>query len=142
MKVRDIMTGTIKTVGYDTTVHEAAVKMKSFDIGSLPVIQNGRIVGMITDRDIVVRVVAAKMDPQTTRVGTVMSSHSVSCSDDTDIEEAARIMGEHQVHRLLVIDDNSRIAGILSIGDIARKVDDEHLLHEVLAQVCEPEIMP
>ncbi len=138
MKVREIMSSPVEMIAPDVMVTEAAEKMKSRDVGVLPVEKDGDIVGIITDRDIVVRVIADGLDPQRTPVSKAMTSGAVCCSEDTDMEEAARIMEEKQIHRLVVIGDDNTISGVLSIGDIAIKMKDEHILHEVLEKICEP----
>lgn len=140
MKVNEIMTSPVEVISSDATITNAAEKMKSFDIGVLPVMKEDEIMGIITDRDIAIRVIAEKLDPQKTQVQKVMSTDIWTCSEDTDIEEAARIMEEKQVHRLLVLGEDGSLTGILSVGDIATKTKDEqdHLLHEVLEKVCIP----
>jgi CBS domain-containing protein len=101
---------------------------------------DGDIVGMITDRDIVVRAIADKLDPQRTPVSKAMTFDAVCCSEDAEMEEAVRIMEDKKIHRLVVLDDSDSVSGILSIGDIAQKMKDEHLLCEVLEKVCEPSV--
>jgi CBS domain-containing protein len=137
MKVRDIMSSPVEMIAPDAMITEAAEKMKSSDVGVLPVEKDGDIVGMITDRDIVVRAIADKLDPQKTPVSKAMTFDPICCSEDTEMEEAARMMEVKKIHRLLVLDDDT-VSGILSIGDIAIKMRDEHLLYEVLEKVCEP----
>jgi CBS domain-containing protein len=138
MKVREIMSSTVETIAPDAMITEAAEKMRLRDVGVLPVEKEGDIVGIITDRDIVVRVIADELDPKRTLVSKAMTFDAVCCSEDIDVEEAARIMEEKQIHRLVVLGDDNTISGILSIGDIAIKMKDEHLLHEVLEKICEP----
>jgi len=138
MKVREIMSSPVETIGPEAMITEAAEKMKSCDVGILPVMKEDEILGTITDRDIVVRVIAKNLDPENTPVRRAMTAKPMSCSEDTDMEEAARMMEEKKVHRLLVLGSDGTVAGILSIGDIARKMNDEHLLHEVLERICEP----
>jgi CBS domain-containing protein len=140
MKVRDIMSSPVEMITPDAMITEAAEKMKSCDVGVLPVEKDGDIVGIITDRDIVVRAVANGLDPKRTQVSKVMTFDAVCCSEDTEMEEAVRIMEEKKIHRLLVLDDDDVISGILSIGDIAQKMKDERLLYEVLEKICEPSV--
>lgn len=140
MKVRDIMSSPVEMIAPDAMITEAADKMKSYDVGVLPVEKDGDIVGIITDRDIVVRAVADGLDPKRTPVSKAMTFDAMCCSEDTEMEEAARIMEEKKIHRLLVLDENDTVSGILSIGDIAIKMRDEHLLYEVLEIVCEPSV--
>jgi CBS domain-containing protein len=138
MKVREIMSSPVEMIAPDAMITEAAKKMKSSDVGALPVEKDGDIVGMITDRDIVVRAIADKLDPQNTPVSKAMTFDPICCSEDTEMEEAARMMEVKKIHRLLVLDDDDAVSGILSIGDIAMKMGDEHLLYEVLEKICEP----
>jgi CBS domain-containing protein len=138
MKVREIMSSPVETVAPDAMITEAADKMKIRGVGVLPVEKDGDIVGIITDRDIVVRVIADELNPQRTPVSKAMTFDAMCCSENTDMEEAARIMEEKQIHRLLVLGYDNNISGILSIGDIAIKVKDERILHEVLERICEP----
>ena len=138
MKVKEIMNSPVEIISPDATITQAAEMMKSFNIGVLPVEQGDNIVGTITDRDIAVRIVAQKLDPKSTAVKKAMSPHPVFCSEDTDIEEAAKMMEDKQIHRLVVLDSNNEVAGVLSTGDIARKMKDEHILHELMERICEP----
>jgi CBS domain-containing protein len=138
MKVKEIMNSPVETIGSETTITKAAEIMKSSDVGVLPVIKEDEIVGIITDRDIVVRAIAEKLNPQNTPVKKVMTADVVCCFEDTDMEEAARMLEDKKVHRLLVLGDNNTISGILSIADITRKMKDEHLLYEILERICEP----
>jgi CBS domain-containing protein len=112
--------------------------MKSFDIGVLPVKQKKKIVGMITDRDIVTRVIAKKMDPQSTKVNEAMSREVAFCSEEDEVEMAAKMMEEKQIHRLLVLGSDHNMAGMLSVADLACKARDEHLTYEVMERICEP----
>ena len=137
MKVKEIMTHPLKNISYNATILEAAQKMDSSDVGVLPVEKRGKIVGVITDRDIVLRVIAQKLDPQNTTVDNAMTSYIISCNENDDIEQAAKLMEENHVHRLLV-HDNNKAVGILSIGDLARKIEDDHIVHEVIREISEP----
>ena len=137
MKVKEIMTHPLKIISYNATISQAAQKMETLDVGVLPVEKKEKIVGMITDRDIVLRVIAQNLDPQKTTVDNAMTSYIISCGENDDIEKAARLMEENHVHRLLVI-DNDKAVGIFSIGDLARKIEDDHIIHEVLREISEP----
>jgi CBS domain-containing protein len=118
MKVSDVMTTGVIMVGPDASLAEAAQLMKDGNIGPLPVCENGQVFGMVTDRDITVRAVAEGLDPNVTRVRDVMTPDLVCCFETDDLEEAARLMQETQRHRLLVIDDDRRLVGIVSIADL------------------------
>ncbi len=139
MKLSHIMTGGIETIPPQATLAEAAKKMASQDIGSLPVCAERRhVVGIITDRDITVRAVARGMDPNRTRVEDVMTRDVLSCSSDADVEDACQLMEQRQVRRLLVTDGNDMPVGIVSLGDIALCLRESQS-GEVLRKVSEPD---
>ena len=117
--VRDVMTSNPRTIGRSTTVAEAAQLMKSEDVGSVPITDGDRLVGVVTDRDIVVRAVAEGRDVQSTTVGDIASSDLVTIDPEQSIEEAVRLMGEHQVRRLPVVEEDGRLVGVLAQADIA-----------------------
>jgi CBS domain-containing protein len=120
MKVSEIMSRSVDLSAPTMTVREVAQRMKANDIGALPVGENDRLVGMITDRDIAVRVVAEGKDPTSCTVREAMSEGIYYCSEDSSVEDAARIMAEHQVHRLPVVNQDKRMVGIVATADIAR----------------------
>ncbi|MGE5599936.1 MAG: CBS domain-containing protein [Pseudomonadota bacterium] len=124
MKVSEVMTKDIETVRPDQQARDAARFMLQADAGSIPVTDGERLVGMITDRDIAVRGVALGYGPETL-VSELMTSGVVSAHADEPVEEAARKMGEAQVRRLPVIDDQERLVGIVSLGDLARETDED-----------------
>lgn len=138
MRVKDVMTSPVESINPDGTVTQAAQRMKASDVGILPVVRGDQIVGTITDRDIVLRAIAQKLDPQATRAEQIMSRDAVCCFEDDDLQAAARTMEDRQVHRLLVLGRDNTLTGILSIADIACKTRDEHLTYEVVERVCEP----
>ena len=116
--VRDAMTQDPRSIGQSATVVEAAKLMREQDIGSLPITDDENLVGMITDRDITMRVVAEAADPKQTSVGDVLSRDLISVEADNDLEEALRLMARHQVRRLPVVEDG-RLVGIVAQADIA-----------------------
>ena len=124
MKVSEVMTKDIETVRPDQQARDAARFMLHADAGSIPVTDGERLIGIITDRDIAVRGVALGYGPETL-VSELMTSGVVSAHADEPIEEAARKMGEAQVRRLPVIDDQERLVGIVSLGDLARETDED-----------------
>lgn len=138
MKVRDIMSHHVQLVSSSAMVNEAAEKMGAFNIGALPIIEDNKIAGMLTDRDIAIRVVAAGLNPKMTVIKNVYTPGIITCYEDDYIEIAARIMEDNQVRRLLVLGDDSNTAGILSIGDLALKTNRGHLTYKILEKVCEP----
>ena len=128
MKVSQVMTRDVKTVRPDQTAEEAAKFMLSEDAGSMPVSDGDRLVGMITDRDIAVRGVARGYGPDTP-VRELMTDEIICARIDDDVEEIATRMSKAQVRRLPVIDENERICGIVSLGDLSRETDDETAHH-------------
>jgi CBS domain-containing protein len=138
MKVHDVMTPEVVMVGPEASLAEAAQLMKQEDIGPLPVCENERVFGMLTDRDIAVRAVAEGRDPRVTRVRDVMTPDLVCCFESDDVEEAARLMQETQLRRLLVIDDDRRLVGIVSLADIVQQSGDDSLGGETLERVTDP----
>ena len=124
MKVSEVMTTGVETVRPDQQDRDAARFMLQADTGSIPVTEGDRLIGMITDRDIAVRGVALGYGPETP-VSELMTSGVVSAHADDPIEEAARKMGEAQVRRLPVIDDDARLVGVVSLGDLARETDED-----------------
>jgi CBS domain-containing protein len=123
MKVSRAMTKDVKIASPSQTIRDAAQAMAEIDAGSLPVGENDRLVGMITDRDIAVRAVAAGLGPDTP-VREVMSAEVKYCFDDEDLEDVAENMGDIKVRRLPVLNREKRMVGIVSLGDIARRDDD------------------
>lgn len=107
--------------------------MREFDIGALPVGENDRLIGMVTDRDIAVRAVANGRDPSKLTAREVMSTGNVYCRDDEDLEDAVRIMEQKQIRRLPVIDDKKRMVGMLSLGDISHSASRQLTGEEVAA---------
>jgi FOG: CBS domain len=138
MKVNEIITHDPEVIRPETALIEAAQKMKSMDIGMLPVCDGDRLVGVITDRDIAVRGVAQGYDPKTARVQEVMTPEVIYCFDDEDVKEAAKKMEEKQVRRVPVLNREKRLVGIVSLGDLAVRTGKEKLAGEVLERVSEP----
>jgi len=128
----------VEVIHPDATLAEAAEKMKSLDVGPLPVCDGDRLQGMVTDRDITVRATAQGRDPNTTRVRDVMTAEVFYCFDDQSIEEAAEIMERAQIRRLVVLNRDKRLAGIVSLGDLAVDTGEEELTGEVLEGVSQP----
>ena len=118
MKIRELMTAEVEVIKPGDTLHTAARMMADLDTGVLPVGENDRLVGMITDRDITVRAVAQGMDPEKTAVREAMSPEIRYCFEDEDTEEVAHKMGHWRVRRLPVLDRNKRLVGIISLGDL------------------------
>jgi CBS domain-containing protein len=136
MKVSEVMTREVQTIRPDQPVREAASFMLSADAGSIPVTDGDRLLGMITDRDIAVRGVAKGRGPDTP-VRELMSNDVVCVRHDEECTDAANKMSEAQVRRLPVIDEQDRLCGIVSLGDLARETDSESA-HEALEGVSQP----
>jgi CBS domain-containing protein len=138
MQLKDVMTREIQHVPPSASIREAAEMMRSLDVGALPVCENNKLVGMITDRDIAIRAVAAGKDPNSTRVQEAMSGQAFYCLETEDVAKAVQLMEQQQIRRLPVFDQQQRLCGIVSLGDIAVRVHDQRLSGEVLGRVSEP----
>jgi len=138
MQVKDVMTRGAQCIGPDATLQEAARKMKDLDVGPLPICDNDHLVGMLTDRDITVRAVAEGRDPRTAKVRDAMSEGVCYCFEDDDVSAAAQVVREKQVRRLVVLTSDKRLAGIVSLGDLAVETGDEHLAGKTLEHVSQP----
>jgi CBS domain-containing protein len=122
---RDIMTGGAECIGENETLAEAARKMRDLDVGALPICgEDQRLKGMITDRDIVVKVVAQGGDPSSTRAGDLAEGKPVTVGADDPVEEILRTMSQYKVRRLPVI-DGQQLIGVVSQGDVARNLPEE-----------------
>ena len=119
MKVGDVMHSPAQWVSGDTPVSEVAARMARDDIGALPVGRDDRLIGMITDRDLALRVVALKRDPATTRADEVMTPDVIWCSTAEDVEDAVHLMDQRKIRRLPVLNDKHRLVGMLTLGDVA-----------------------
>ena len=123
MKIRDLMTTEIETVTADQTAKEAAAFMLRADTGSIPVCDEGKVIGMITDRDIAVRGVAEGRGPETS-VRDLMSNKVICANEDDDVAAIAQKMSDSQVRRLPVVDANDKLVGMVSLGDLSREADN------------------
>ena len=138
MQVFEAMTPNVVSVLPDTTLVDAALAMKNLDVGPLPVVEEGCLVGVITDRDITVRATAEGWDPRTARVREAMSREVVTCREGDDVRNAARLMQDTQLRRLLVVDGEGNLTGIVSLGDLVLQTGDDRLAGETLEKVSEP----
>jgi CBS domain-containing protein len=120
-KVREVMTNNPRCVTPTTPVSEAAELMASEDVGSLPILEGNKLAGIITDRDIVIQVVAKRKDPQGMPVREVASRNLVTVRPDEDLSEALKLMASNQVRRLPVVDEDDRLVGVVAQADIARE---------------------
>ena len=137
MQVSQILTRDVETVRPDTSVKEAAQRMRSADIGAIPVCDGRRLLGMVTDRDITIRITAEGRDAANTPVLEAMTPDVTFVFEDQDVQEAARIMKDQQIRRLPVLSRDRQLVGILAIGDIATAGDDR-TSGDTLQKISEP----
>lgn len=136
MKVSDVMSRDVQLTSPTQTIRNAAKIMAKIDAGILPVGENDRLIGMITDRDIAIRAVAEGKAP-TTKVRDVMSEEVLYCYDDQDLDEVAQNMSATKVRRLPVVNREKRLVGIISLGDLARN-EDTGTTGQTISHICEP----
>lgn len=129
-RVRDAMTPGPETIQADRPAAEAAKLMKAADAGMIPVMNNGNLLGTVTDRDIVVRLVAEGKDPQSTPVGEIASTDVVTIEPDRALDEALELMAKHRVRRLPVVEDG-RLVGVVAQADVAREGNEQAVGHTV-----------
>jgi CBS domain-containing protein len=120
MQVQEIMRANVHMADPNITIREAARRMRANNIGALPIGENDRLIGMVTDRDIVVRAIAENRSPADTTVREVMSEGICYCFEDDDVARAAQVMAKYQVRRLPVIDRNKRLVGFVALADLGR----------------------
>jgi CBS domain-containing protein len=133
MKISEVMTAQVVTVSPRSTVAEVARTMSEIESGAVPVVDDGRLVGLITDRDIVIRAIAAGLGVETA-VADVMTPGVETCGEDDNVADAAALMGSRQIRRLVVLDGQGKLAGIVSLGDIAHDFGAKavgHTLNEI-----------
>lgn len=135
MKLGEIMSSPVAMVAHDAPLERLAQHMRENDVGALPVLQDGKVAGMVTDRDIVVRAVAQGLDTKTTPVSDVMTRSVVCSYEDDDIEAALHTMQQRKVRRVLVMDRQNKPLGIVSLGDLARHGDSSDATTEALQGV-------
>jgi CBS domain-containing protein len=139
MQICEMMTKDVVCTRPDASIVDAARQMKKLDIGALPVCgENERLVGMITDRDIVIRAVADRRDLEEVKVQDVMTPDIQFCMENQPVEHAAKMMREQQIRRLVVLNRNRKLVGILSLGDIAVDTHDEELAGSALEAISQP----
>jgi len=137
MKVRDIMTTNVESIAPDTDLVAAARRMKELNVGSLPVVKEGRLIGIITDRDIVIRAVAEGRELLLERVETHLTPSPTTISPDADAQQASDLMAREQIRRLPVV-EGDRLVGFLAIGDLAVELNKDKLVGNVLEKISEP----
>ena len=134
-KIRDLMTDDVECCSLLDNMYEVAVKMKDLNVGAIPIVDEEKLVGMITDRDIAVRGVAEK-NPGSTKVEKIMSNKLVTATEEMTTQEAARLMSEHQIRRLPVV-EGERLIGIVSLGDFAIHDLTDEQAGEALSDISE-----
>ena len=122
--IREVMTSNPKTVEATEPVAAAAKIMRDEDVGIVPIVEGERLVGTVTDRDIAIRVVAEGMDPSSTTVREIASTQLVTIDPQQDLDEALRLMAQHQVRRLPVVEEDGRLVGVVAQADVARAGED------------------
>jgi CBS domain-containing protein len=128
------MTSDVKTASREMSLRDAAVLMRDGDMGSVPVVEGGKLVGIVTDRDIVVRAIAEGKD-SSSPVGDAMTTEIFSVRPEDFVFEAIRLMGDKQVRRLPVVDESGRLAGIIAFADIALETEDEREIAETMEEI-------
>ena len=131
---REIMTRSVKTAARDTTLRETALMMRAEDVGAIPVVEDGKLVGIVTDRDIVVRAIAEGKNPETS-IGDVITSEVFSVREDDFVFTAIRLMGDKQIRRIPVVNDAGELAGIIAMADVALETEDEREIAETLEDI-------
>ena len=135
----DVMTRNPATCGPQAPVTEAAQLMEREGVGSIPICENGKLEGIVTDRDIAVRVVAGGRDPQATTIGDVMTRNPECVSPGDSIDRALEVMESRQVRRIPVIDGGGKLVGIIAQADIATRLGNDHATGEIVEAISKPE---
>ena len=138
MDIREIMTRNVEVVDPNASLQAAAQKMKDLDVGSLPVCDGERLLGMITDRDITIRATADGKNPINTTVGHIMSAGINYCFEDQPVNEAAQVMEEKQIRRLPILNRQKKLVGIVSLGDLAVDGGNQMVAGEAITQISQP----
>lgn len=138
MNIADVMTRGVEPISPEATVQDAAICMAEQDVGALLVGSVGAVEGIVTDRDILLRVVVEGVNPASVQVRDVMSSTLFTCREDDPVEVAFQQMSQHQVRRLPVLDNDGELVGIVTLGDLARREPDPRQALEALREVAEP----
>jgi len=137
MKVKEIMTSDAVSVTQNVSLSECAKKMSVYDIGVLPITEENRVCGIITDRDLVIRALAEELDPHKVPIKEIMSSPVNFCFEEDEIETAIRLMEVKQVRRLVVLNRKKRLSGILTLSDVATRSQEWELTEEALEKITE-----
>ncbi|GJL48974.1 CBS domain-containing protein [Candidatus Nitrospira salsa] len=135
--IKDIMTVEVDIIGPETNVQEAAGKMKQLNVGIMPICENHKIIGLLTDRDIILRVIAEKKDPAHTLARDVMTQDIIVAGEEQDVTEAQQLMSHHQIRRLPIVNRNNLFIGMLSLGDLTAR-SSAYRGGEVFEEVSQP----
>jgi|ERR1041385_2123444 CBS domain-containing protein len=135
MQAKDLMTQSVECISPETPVRNAARTMKSHDVGFLPVCENDRLVGTLTDRDIVLRVIAEDKDVSDIKASDIMTKDVFWCYEDQTSDEVAEYMAEKEIRRVLVLNRQKRLVGVISIGDLAQK-GEEHVTGKTIKDIA------
>jgi len=133
-RCREIMTSSVRTASREMSLTEVAALMRDGDMGALPVVEGERLVGIVTDRDIVVRAIAEGKDAST-EIGDVMTTEIYSVKPDDFVFEAIRLMGDKQVRRVPIVNESGALVGIIAMADIALETEDEREIAETLEEI-------
>ncbi len=133
-RCREIMTRNVRTARRELSLQEIAALMRDGDMGALPIVEDGKLVGIVTDRDIVVRAIAEGKDLDT-KIGEVMTTEIFWAKEDDFVFEAIRLMGDKQVRRIPVLKESGELAGIIAMADIALEMEDEREIAETLEDI-------
>ena len=133
----DVMTRNPETVSEKDSVRDAAQIMANRETGVVPVVDGKKVIGMVTDRDIVVRLVAAGKDCSSARISDVMTRHVRAVKEDTPLDDVMKLMSDAQVRRIPVVDRNDEIIGIVSVGDLAVETGESHKVGKTVTQISE-----
>jgi CBS domain-containing protein len=134
-RCREIMTRGVKTAAPEMTLREVAALLRETDVGALPVVSEGKLAGIITDRDIVVRAVAEGKDTNTTTAAEVMTAEVFSATPETFVFEVIRVMGDKQIRRVPVVSETGEVCGMIAMADIALEMEDQQEIAETLEDI-------
>jgi CBS domain-containing protein len=137
MKVSQIMSRNVECIGLDASIKDAAERMRSIDVGFLPVCEGNQVVGTLTDRDITIRHVADGQNPYRVKARDIMTPDALYCYEDEDVQAVASYMKEHEVRRVLIFDRSQQLVGVVSLGDVSKTEGEEELAGETLRDIAE-----
>jgi len=137
-QIKDLMTREVATLPATAKATQAAETMKSLNVGAIPICDGKRLLGMVTDRDLVVRVMAEHLSPEIEMISGIMTTDVDYCYEDQTVEEAAQVMQDRQVRRMPIINHDKELVGIVSLGDVAVKGSDKSTTAEALEQISRP----